>query len=200
MAKSWLQLHRSMSTINSAIRGFFSGRNNLIGRMRRVSLDILIYLIWKERGYLIILALFYLLFVADSRFSSTWFCIFMNRFSFRVVVFVCWGCQCFFYCWWWLFSDGVAVLVKCCLSILNSFYFGILSWPPILNSWKKNKLRIWFWDGKGKNCQFFFFLPWIENWWPPPILSLCFALPPIFSMNWELVATIVWPCHLSINW
>jgi len=50
MAKSWLRLHRSMSTINSVIRGFLSSRNNLVGRMRRVSLGILIYLIWEDRN------------------------------------------------------------------------------------------------------------------------------------------------------
>jgi len=50
MAKSWLWLHKSMSTINSAIHGFLSGRNNLVGRTRRVSPSILIYLIWKERN------------------------------------------------------------------------------------------------------------------------------------------------------
>jgi hypothetical protein len=38
---------------------------------------------------LIILALMYLLFFTDSRFSSTWFCIFMNSFCFRVVVCFC---------------------------------------------------------------------------------------------------------------
>jgi hypothetical protein len=50
MAKSWFRLHRSMSTINSAIRDFLSGKNNLVGRMCRVSLAILIYLIWEERN------------------------------------------------------------------------------------------------------------------------------------------------------
>jgi hypothetical protein len=39
-----------MSTINSAIRDFLSGKNNLVGRMCRVSLAILIYLIWEERN------------------------------------------------------------------------------------------------------------------------------------------------------
>jgi len=91
MAKSWFWLHKSMSTINSAIHGFLSGRNNLVGRTRRVSSGILIYLIWEERikRVLIILALMYLLFFTDSRFSSTWFCIFMNSFCFRVVVCFC---------------------------------------------------------------------------------------------------------------
>jgi len=50
MIKSWLHLHRRISTINSAIRGLLSGRNNTDSRMRRVSLGIHIYLIWEERN------------------------------------------------------------------------------------------------------------------------------------------------------
>lgn len=78
-----------MSTICSAIHGFLSGRNNFVGRMHGVSLGILIYLIWEERNNRVFdnsytpVSLF---FFVDSRFSSTWFCIFMNRLSFRVVV------------------------------------------------------------------------------------------------------------------
>jgi hypothetical protein len=50
MIKSWLHLHKRMSTINSAIYGLPSSRSNTASRMRRVSLGILIYLIWEERN------------------------------------------------------------------------------------------------------------------------------------------------------
>jgi hypothetical protein len=50
MIKSWLHLHRRMSTINSAIYGLLSGKNNTDSRIRRVSLGILIYLIWEKRN------------------------------------------------------------------------------------------------------------------------------------------------------
>jgi len=50
MIKSWLYLHKRMATINSVICGLPSSRNNTASRMRRVSLGILIYLIWEERS------------------------------------------------------------------------------------------------------------------------------------------------------
>jgi hypothetical protein len=50
MIKSWLHLHKRMLTINSAIRGLSSRRNNTVSRIWRVSLGILIYLIWEEKN------------------------------------------------------------------------------------------------------------------------------------------------------
>jgi hypothetical protein len=50
MIKSWLYLHKRMATINSVICGLPSSRNNTASRIRRVSLGILIYLIWEERS------------------------------------------------------------------------------------------------------------------------------------------------------
>jgi hypothetical protein len=71
-----------MSTINSAIHGLLSGRNNTASRMRRVSLGILIYLIWEERNKRVFdnscnpVPFFF----TDSRFYFTWFYTFMNSF------------------------------------------------------------------------------------------------------------------------
>jgi hypothetical protein len=39
-----------MMSINSALRGLFPKRSNLVARMRRVSLGITVYLIWEERN------------------------------------------------------------------------------------------------------------------------------------------------------
>jgi len=39
-----------MSTLNSAVRGLPSKKKNLKARMRRVSLCVLVYLIWEERN------------------------------------------------------------------------------------------------------------------------------------------------------
>ncbi|KAL9384336.1 hypothetical protein Peur_021346 [Populus x canadensis] len=50
MIKSWLQIGRTMQTLTSAIHGLHSQRNNLEARMRRVSLGIMVYLIWEERN------------------------------------------------------------------------------------------------------------------------------------------------------
>jgi hypothetical protein len=50
MTKSWLRINKRMSTINIAIWGLHYTGNNTVGRMRRVSLGILIYLIWEERN------------------------------------------------------------------------------------------------------------------------------------------------------
>ncbi|KAL9374122.1 hypothetical protein Peur_033742 [Populus x canadensis] len=48
--KSWLRLCRDMPTISSAIRGLnLKGKNVVVG-MKRVSLHIVVYLIWKERN------------------------------------------------------------------------------------------------------------------------------------------------------
>ena len=48
--RSWLRITRRMSTLNSALRGLKSCRNGLESRMRRVSLAIVVYLIWQERN------------------------------------------------------------------------------------------------------------------------------------------------------
>jgi hypothetical protein len=39
-----------MSTLNSALRGLISRKKALEARMRRVSLGIVVYLIWEERN------------------------------------------------------------------------------------------------------------------------------------------------------
>ena len=48
--KAWLRIGRRMLTINSALRGLYPKRSNLVSRMRRVSLGITVYLIWEERN------------------------------------------------------------------------------------------------------------------------------------------------------
>jgi hypothetical protein len=48
--KDWLRIDRRMMSINSALRGLFPKRSNLVARMRRVSLGITVYLIWEERN------------------------------------------------------------------------------------------------------------------------------------------------------
>lgn len=48
--RSWLRITRRMSTLNSALKGLKSCRNGLEFRMRRVSLAIVVYLIWQERN------------------------------------------------------------------------------------------------------------------------------------------------------
>jgi len=50
MVKTWLRVHRHMTTLSSAIRGLNSSKNNLEARMGRVSLGLLVYLIWEERN------------------------------------------------------------------------------------------------------------------------------------------------------
>ena len=49
-AKSWLRIYRPMSTLSSAIRGLNGRSKELNLRMRRVSLALLVYLIWHERN------------------------------------------------------------------------------------------------------------------------------------------------------
>jgi hypothetical protein len=48
--KSWLRISMNMSTIWSVVRGLASRRRNLVSRMRRVSLGLIVYLIWEERN------------------------------------------------------------------------------------------------------------------------------------------------------
>jgi hypothetical protein len=48
--KLWLRINRRMMTLTSAIRGLHSGGNNLEAQMRRVSLGLMVYLIWEERN------------------------------------------------------------------------------------------------------------------------------------------------------
>lgn len=48
--RSWLNNNRRMSTLHSAIRGLNTGKKDLNSRMRRVSLGIVVYLIWQERN------------------------------------------------------------------------------------------------------------------------------------------------------
>ena len=50
MIRNWLRITRCMSSLSSAIRGLCRGGNNADSRMRRVSLGILIYIIWEERN------------------------------------------------------------------------------------------------------------------------------------------------------
>ena len=49
-AKSWLIINQPMSTLSSAIRGLNGRSKELNLRMRRVSLALLVYLIWHERN------------------------------------------------------------------------------------------------------------------------------------------------------
>jgi hypothetical protein len=46
--KSWLRLNRGMTTINSAVRGLHLKGKTVVTRMKRVSLSIVVYLIWDE--------------------------------------------------------------------------------------------------------------------------------------------------------
>lgn len=48
--ESWLRITRNMGTLNSAIRGLTSNKKGLQLRMRRVSLALVVYLIWEERN------------------------------------------------------------------------------------------------------------------------------------------------------
>jgi hypothetical protein len=48
--KSWLRLCRGMSTINSAVRGLHLKGKTTVTRMKKVSLSIVVYLIWEERN------------------------------------------------------------------------------------------------------------------------------------------------------
>ncbi|KAJ6856768.1 hypothetical protein NC651_038440 [Populus alba x Populus x berolinensis] len=50
MIRNWLHITRRMSSLSSAIRGLSRVGNNAHGRMRRVSLGILVYIIWEERN------------------------------------------------------------------------------------------------------------------------------------------------------
>jgi hypothetical protein len=48
--KSWLQLCRGMNTISSVVQGLNIRGENVVTRMKRVSLSIIVYLIWEERN------------------------------------------------------------------------------------------------------------------------------------------------------
>ena len=48
--KSWLKISRRMPTLKRAVRGLPCKKKNLEARMRRVSLCVLVYLIWEERN------------------------------------------------------------------------------------------------------------------------------------------------------
>jgi hypothetical protein len=48
--KSWLRLCRGMATISSVVRGLNLKGKNTVARMKRVSLSIVVYLIWEERN------------------------------------------------------------------------------------------------------------------------------------------------------
>ena len=48
--KSWLRLCRGMATISSVVRGLNLKGKNVVARMKRVSLSIVVYLIWEERN------------------------------------------------------------------------------------------------------------------------------------------------------
>jgi hypothetical protein len=48
--KSWLRLYRGMSTINSVVRGLHLKGETAVIRMKKVSLRIVVYLIWEERN------------------------------------------------------------------------------------------------------------------------------------------------------
>jgi len=48
--KSWLWLCKGMATISSAVRGLNIRGENVVARMKRVSLNIVVYLIWEERN------------------------------------------------------------------------------------------------------------------------------------------------------
>jgi hypothetical protein len=48
--KSWLRLCRGMSTINSVVRGLHLKGKIAVTRMKKVSLSIVVYLIWEERN------------------------------------------------------------------------------------------------------------------------------------------------------
>jgi len=39
-----------MSTLNSVVKGLNLKRKNVVARMRRVSISIVVYLIWEERN------------------------------------------------------------------------------------------------------------------------------------------------------
>ena len=48
--KDWLRINRRMSTLKSVVRGLSTRGKNLEARMRRVSLSMIVYLIWDERN------------------------------------------------------------------------------------------------------------------------------------------------------
>ncbi|KAL9347268.1 hypothetical protein Peur_058634 [Populus x canadensis] len=48
--KSWLRLSKGMTTINSAVWGLYLKGKTAVTRMKKVSLSIVVYLIWEERN------------------------------------------------------------------------------------------------------------------------------------------------------
>jgi len=48
--KSWLRLNRGITTINSSVRGLHLKGKTAVTRMKKVSLSIVVYLIWEERN------------------------------------------------------------------------------------------------------------------------------------------------------
>ena len=48
--KSWLGVCRSMFTLNNAVKGLNLKWKSVVARMRRVSLNIVVYLIWEQRN------------------------------------------------------------------------------------------------------------------------------------------------------
>ena len=49
-AKHWLKIHNSMLSLSRATRVLQNNKKGLQPRMRRVSLAVLVYLIWEERN------------------------------------------------------------------------------------------------------------------------------------------------------
>jgi len=116
--KQWLHLTRCMSSLSSALWGLCRGGNNMVGRMRRVSLGILVYIIWEERNKRIFdssstpiasLFKFQTLFFHCFSFPRAWsFLSPLWLMSFLVVfASLCFGC-----------ADWVFIFI--CLSLLSS--------------------------------------------------------------------------------
>jgi hypothetical protein len=77
----WLKLHNIMPSLNRAIRVLHNRKKGLQSRMRRVSLAILVYLIWEERTnvYLITLQNQLRLSSGNSKYCFTQSCISMKK-------------------------------------------------------------------------------------------------------------------------
>ena len=48
--KDWLRITRDMNSLSSALRWLHPKKRNMAARMRRLSLGIVVYLIWEERN------------------------------------------------------------------------------------------------------------------------------------------------------
>jgi len=93
----WLKIHHNMPSLSRATQVLQHTKKGLQPKMRRVSLAVLVYLIWEERNRRILttLANRLRLFSENFRFYFTLYCIFMKKIPWLTMLhsdWIGWGC------------------------------------------------------------------------------------------------------------